>query len=63
MGIGADVVSPYFPHQAGQQLDFGGAEVRLLVPEGGNQQERRKNESLVMKFVYQFLRGLPQPMS
>jgi hypothetical protein len=39
-------------HQARDSFDFGGAEVRVLAPDGGDTAGHRNDESLVMKFVY-----------
>jgi competence protein ComEC len=39
-------------HQAGDEFDFGGAEVRVLAPGAKDPAARRNDESLVMKLVY-----------
>jgi competence protein ComEC len=39
-------------HQAGDEFDFGGAEVRILAPGAQDLAARRNDESLVMKLVY-----------
>ncbi len=39
-------------HQAGDEFDFGGAEVRILAPGAKDVAARRNDESLVMKLVY-----------
>ena len=39
-------------HQAGDEFDFGGAEVRVLAPGAQDLAARRNDESLVMKLVY-----------
>ena len=39
-------------HQAGDEFDFGGAEVRILAPGARDLAARRNDESLVMKLVY-----------
>jgi competence protein ComEC len=39
-------------HQAGDEFDFGGAEVRVLAPGAGDLAARRNDESLVMKMSY-----------
>ena len=39
-------------HQAGDDFDFGGAEVRVLAPGAKDPAVRRNDESLVMKLVY-----------
>jgi competence protein ComEC len=39
-------------HQAGDEFDFGGAEVRVLAPGAADLAARRNDESLVMKLVY-----------
>lgn len=39
-------------HQAGDEFDFGGAEVRILAPGAQGLAARRNDESLVMKLVY-----------
>jgi competence protein ComEC len=39
-------------HQAGDEFEFGGADVRVLAPGTTDLAERRNDESLVMKLVY-----------
>jgi len=39
-------------HQAGDEFDFGGAEVRIMAPGAQDLAARRNDESLVMKLVY-----------
>ena len=39
-------------HQAGDEFDFGGAEVRILAPGAQDLAARRNDESLVMKLAY-----------
>ena len=39
-------------HQAGDEFDFGGAEVRVLAPGAQDPAARRNDESLVMKVAY-----------
>jgi competence protein ComEC len=39
-------------HQAGEEFDFGGAQVRILAPGAADLAARRNDESLVMKLVY-----------
>ena len=39
--------------QAGDEFDFGGAEVRILAPAALDLAARRNDESLVMKLVYE----------
>jgi competence protein ComEC len=39
-------------HQAGDEFDFGGAEVRVLAPRAADLAARRNDESLVMKLAY-----------
>ena len=39
-------------HQAGDEFDFGGAEVRVLAPKAADLAARRNDESLVMKLAY-----------
>jgi competence protein ComEC len=39
-------------HQAGDEFDFGGAEVRVLAPGAADLAARRNDESLVMKMSY-----------
>ena len=39
-------------HQAGDEFDFGGAEVRVLAPGAADPATRRNDESLVMKVAY-----------
>ncbi len=39
-------------HQAGDEFDFGGAEVRVLAPGAKDLAARRNDESLVMKMAY-----------
>ena len=39
-------------HQAGDEFDFGGAEVRVLAPGAEDLAARRNDESLVMKLAY-----------
>jgi beta-lactamase superfamily II metal-dependent hydrolase len=47
-GLGVRVV----PRRAGDEFDFGGAEVRILAPRAQDLAARRNDESLVMKLVY-----------
>ena len=38
--------------EAGDNFDFGGAEIRVLAPDAGSLATRRNDESLVMKLAY-----------
>lgn len=40
------------PREAGDQFDFGGADIRILAPGAKDMKGRRNDESLVMKLVY-----------
>jgi competence protein ComEC len=48
LALGVHVVR----HQAGDEFDFGGAEVRVLAPGAADLAARRNDESLVMKLAY-----------